>query len=155
MRNTALTFALLGALIGTAAASPSGARTEEAAGATPARQERYLSSDAVNALVAPHAPDVARCYVTSVDESRRGGRLELTFVIGRRGDVRSLRASAAGVPARSLRRVESCVREVVRDVEFPARRAETTAVVPYFFQKTQSPGAGPQHSCWNPKGCPG
>src|SRR6188474_1821208 len=98
MRNTALTFALLGSLTGTAAASPSGARTEEAAGAVPARRERYLSSDAVEALVAPHAPDVARCYVASVDESRRGGRLELTFVIGRQGDVRSLRAVQSGVP---------------------------------------------------------
>jgi hypothetical protein len=47
------------------------------------------------------------------------------------------------------------VRHAVEAVTFPARRTYTTATVPYFFQRTAAPNAGPQESCWNERGCPG
>ena len=47
----------------------------------------------------------------------------------------------------------ACIREAVEVVKFPARRNDTTAIVPYFFQHTNTPGGGPQLSCWDPKGC--
>ena len=37
-------------------------------------------------------------------------------------------------------------------LRFPERRNDTTATVPYYFQHTNTPGGGPQESCWNPKG---
>ena len=33
------------------------------------------------------------------------------------------------------------------------RKTFTTATIPYFFQRTAAPNAGPQLSCWDPKGC--
>ena len=47
----------------------------------------------------------------------------------------------------------ACIREAVEVVHFPARRNDTTAIVPYFFQHTNTLGGGPQPSCWDPKGC--
>jgi hypothetical protein len=45
------------------------------------------------------------------------------------------------------------VRASLDTLRFPQRRAETTAVIPYFFQHTWAPNSGPQESCWSPKGC--
>jgi len=37
--------------------------------------------------------------------------------------------------------------------ELSTRKAQTIAVVPYFYQRTAAPNSGPQYSCWDPKGC--
>jgi hypothetical protein len=55
--------------------------------------------------------------------------------------------------AKPTQKLAACVRATLDDVQFPARRNETIAVVPYFFQKTVARNAGPQLSCWNAKGC--
>jgi len=121
------------------------------AGAAP--QEALLSAGEITALVAPHAPEIERCYLDGIGASQRPGHLDLTFMIGRDGNVFSLKAAAAGVPAKVVAKIETCVRNAVDGIQFPARRSDTTAIVPYFFQKTNAPNAGPVMSCWNPRGC--
>ena len=115
--------------------------------------EAFLEAGDIAALVTPHNPEIEQCYLDEISASRRPGHLDLTFVITRDGDVLSLKAAAAGVPAKIAHKIETCIHAAVDGIQFPARRNDTTAVVPYFFQKTNAPNAGPQLSCWNPKGC--
>lgn len=121
--------------------------------ARPARPEPFLTAGEITAPVAPHVPDIERCYLDRLGDSRHGGHLELTLVIARDGSVVSVKAAASGLPAKTAHKVEACIREIVETVQFPSRRSDTTAVVPYVFHKTDAPNAGPQLSCWNPKGC--
>ena len=116
-------------------------------------REPYLAAADISALVAPHGAQIERCYVEAIGDLRRAGRLDLTFAIARQGTVLSVKATAPGLAGKSLRKLEGCVRASVDTVQFPERRHDTTAVVPYFFQHTDAPDAGPQLSCWNPKGC--
>jgi hypothetical protein len=118
-----------------------------------AHKEPFLSAGDVTTLVAPHAPELKQCYLDAISASQPPGHLDLTFVIAREGYVLSLHAAAAGMPARTAHKVEDCIRTAVDGLQFPARRNDTTVIIPYFFQKTVSPNAGPQQSCWNPKGC--
>jgi hypothetical protein len=147
-----------------AAAAAAAVRTERGAGSlttgeiglTGVRSTRnavVLEASEVAAEVRPYAPDIERCYLDRLDDIRHAGRLALTFVIGRDGHVVSLDAAAPGLPTRTVHQMAACIREVVDPIHFPARRAETTAIVPYLFQHTNTPGGGPQLSCWNPKGC--
>jgi hypothetical protein len=122
----------------------------------PARQARpqpFLTAGEITAQVAPHAPDIERCYLDRLGDARHGGHLDLTLVIARDGSVLSLKAAASGLPVKTAHKVEACIREIVEPVQFPMRRNDTTAVVPYVFEKTDAPNAGPQLSCWSPKGC--
>jgi hypothetical protein len=121
--------------------------------ARPARKEPFLSTGDVKAGVAPHISEIEHCYLDQVSAERRGGHLDLTLEIARDGFLVSVHAAAADLPAGTTHKIEACVREIVETVQFPARRNDTTAVVPYFFQKTDAPGAGPILSCWSPKGC--
>lgn len=122
-------------------------------GARAGRKDAFLEAHEIAAEVTPYAPDIERCYLDRLGDVRRAGRLDLTFVIGRDGHVVSLDAAAPGLPARTVRQMESCIREAVDAVHFPERRNDTTAIVPYYFQHTSTPGGGPQLSCWNPRGC--
>lgn len=122
-------------------------------GARAARKDPFLSAREVAAEVRPYAPEIVRCYTERLDDVRRAGHLDLTLVIGRDGSIVSLSAAAPSLPARTARKVEACIREAASALHFPARRNDTTAVVPYYFQHTETPGGGPQLSCWNPKGC--
>lgn len=122
-------------------------------GARAARKGAFLEASEVAAEVRPYAPDIERCYLDRLGDIHRAGRLELTFVIGRDGYVVSLDAAAPGLPARTVRQMAICIREAVDAIHFPQRRSDTTAIVPYYFQHTNTPGGGPQLSCWNPKGC--
>jgi hypothetical protein len=63
----------------------------------------------------------------------------------------SLSATAPGWSRAATRKLEACVHAAVAAVEFPARRNDTTAIVPYVFHRT--PGAAPIPSCWSAKGC--
>jgi len=118
-----------------------------------ARRDPFLSAGEVAAEVRPYLPEIERCYLERLGDLRQAGHLDLTFVIGRDGTVVSIAAAAPGLPVRTVRRVESCIRDAVDALHFPARRNDTTAIVPYYFQRIDAPGAGPQPSCWNPKGC--
>src|SRR5262245_31024163 len=123
-------------------------------GSTRARaSDRFLSAGEVAAEVRPYAPEIERCYLERLADVHRAGHLDLTFVIGRDGYVVSVTAAASSLPTRTAHRVESCIREAVAALHFPARRGDTTAIVPYYFQYTDAPDGGPQLSCWDPKGC--
>ncbi|HEX3765975.1 MAG TPA: hypothetical protein VHW23_45075 [Kofleriaceae bacterium] len=122
-------------------------------GARPARKDVLLEASDISAEVRPYGPDIERCYLERLGDVRRAGRLDLTFVIGRDGYVVSLDATAPGLPAKTVKQVSACIREAVDAIHFPERRSDTTAIVPYLFQHTNTPGGGPQLSCWNSKGC--
>lgn len=117
------------------------------------RQEPFLAAADITALVTPHAPEIKRCYLDSIGTSRRPGHLDLTLVIARDGNVLSLAATAPGMPAKVVHQIVRCIHETVDALQFPARRNDTTAVVPYFFQRTVAPDADPQLSCRNQQGC--
>jgi hypothetical protein len=121
--------------------------------ARPARKEPFLSTTDVTAGVAPHISEIEHCYLDRVGTAPRGGHLDLTLEIARDGFLISVHAAASGVPANTTHKIEACIREIVETVQFPARRNDTTAVVPYLFQKTAAPGAGPILSCWSAQGC--
>ena len=130
--------------------------TGELAFTGPARapyQEPFLAVGDITALVRPHAPEIQHCYLRGIGAGRRPGHLDVTFVIARDGNVLSVKAAAPGVPARTVRRIGTCIRKAVDGLQFPSRPNDTTAIVPYFFQRTVAPNAGPQMSCWNRKGC--
>jgi hypothetical protein len=115
--------------------------------------ERYLSASDISAQVAPYVPEIERCYLTAVGDPRRTAQLDLMFVIARQGEVLSLDIAAPSVSVRKVHKIASCIRTAVEALRFPERRNGTTAILPYLFQRTEAPDAGPQPSCWNPKGC--
>jgi hypothetical protein len=121
--------------------------------ARPARLAAFLEASDVTALVAPHAAELERCYLTHITDARNAGHLDVLFEIGRDGHVRSIATAAGNLSPAATREVTSCIQAITRTVRFPARRNDTTVVLPYYFQKTVAPAAGPQLSCWSPKGC--
>lgn len=121
--------------------------------AEPAPVESNLAARDVAALVNPHGAALERCYLDEAGTPSRASRLDLTLAIARDGHLLSVKAAAPGLAGKAARRVAGCVRSALDDVQFPARRHDTTAVVPYVFQRTTAPEAGPQLSCWDPKGC--
>ena len=117
------------------------------------RKPAFLTASDIASEVAPYAPDIQRCYREANGDVPRASHVSLTLVIAADGRLRSLEASSPGLSARTTRRIAACARSVLDLVRFPARRNETIAVVPYYFQKTDAPNAGPQLSCWSAKGC--
>jgi hypothetical protein len=95
---------------------------------------------------------IAQCYVAAVGQGV-GGRLEVTLTIHRKGIIDHVDVRAPGVAAKLVTKIDACVRTALEGVTFPSRKVGTTAVIPYVWQKTVAAGAGPQESCWNPKGC--
>lgn len=118
-----------------------------------ARTARDLTTGDVTDIVAPSAADIEHCYVDALGASRRGGRLDVMLTIARDGSVRSVDTAAPGLPVVAAHQMHSCIRTAVASLQFPMRRNDTTAIVPYYFQRTDAPDAGPQLSCWNPRGC--
>lgn len=114
-----------------------------------------LSQGEIEAQIRPLSAEISRCYVDAAAAVRGGGQLRVELAIHRRGKLDAVAVATPGLPAKVALRIESCVRGVVAPLEFPARRTSTTAVIPFFFQRTDAPNAGPQLSCWNPRGCPG
>ena len=96
--------------------------------------------------------DVAACYLDAVGERRGAGQLEIKLSIHRTGLLDRIDVSTPNLPAPTAKKIETCVKAAVKDLAFPARRAETVAVVPYYWQRTAAKH-GPQYSCWDPKGC--
>ena len=117
------------------------------------RPEPYLDPADVSALVAPHADDIQQCFVEGTRKAPHTSQLALRLVIGRNGTLRSLDAVVPGLSTKARRQISSCARDALDAVQFPVRRNETIAVLPYLFQRTAARDAGPQQSCWNAKGC--
>ncbi|HLL25614.1 MAG TPA: hypothetical protein VK427_25935, partial [Kofleriaceae bacterium] len=70
-----------------------------------------------------------------------------------KGVVDRIDVRTPGLSAGRAAAVERCVRATLADLAFPARRLGTTAVLPYVYQRTAAPGAGPQRSCRDASGC--
>ena len=115
---------------------------------------RTLSLVEIDAKVKPVSAEISKCYLDATG-SARGGQLMVQLAIHRRGKLDGVTVQAPGVPAKVAKKIEACVRGIVEPLEFPARRAPTTAVLPFQFQRCEAPNAGPQLSCWSPRGCPG
>jgi hypothetical protein len=97
--------------------------------------------------------DITDCYLKAAGDVKGAGRLEIKLTIHRTGVVDAVDVATPGLSLRASKKVASCVKPLVVDTTFPARRAGTIAVVPYFYQRTDAPNSGPQYSCWDPKGC--
>jgi hypothetical protein len=103
-----------------------------------------------------YLPAIRACYV----EQTRGvlaasGRLELRATVLSNGNVIALTTDAPGVTGERLAKLTECIQTEVDTWHFPVRRDATMIVLPYYFQRLVIPGAGPQFSCWNPRGCHG
>jgi hypothetical protein len=115
---------------------------------------RTLSADDIERYAATYYPAIRACYFEHGRASPAAtGELALKLVVHRSGYVRDVSLDAPGVRGRQLRKLESCVRQQVLAWHFPVRRDFTTAILPFYFLYLDLPNAGPQYSCWNPRGC--
>jgi hypothetical protein len=119
------------------------------------KEPRTLSADELGTYAATYYPAVRACYITNGRPPRGAtGELSVQLVVHRDGYVRDVAVTAPGVRGRLLRKLQDCIRSEALSWHFPVRRAFTTAILPYYFLALDVPGAGPQYSCWNPRGCP-
>lgn len=117
--------------------------------------ERGLTKEQIERYAATYFPDVRACYIAHGRSSRNStGVLTLRIVVHRSGGIHEFAIDAPGVIGANLRELTRCVRKTVETWRFPVRRDFTTAVLPYYFLHLDLPWAGPQLSCWNPRGCP-
>ncbi|MBL0217505.1 MAG: hypothetical protein IPQ07_26980 [Myxococcales bacterium] len=114
-----------------------------------------LSAADVSGQLAPYAEQIEHCYLDRTPDVRGAGQLQLVLTVTRHGSLEALEIKTPGLAAKLAKQIDGCIRETIETVAFPARRTFTTATVPYFFQRTLAPNAGPQLSCWDPKGCHG
>jgi hypothetical protein len=118
-----------------------------------APKPRSLEASEVQGFMKDLNAEIGRCYLDVAGDIKGAGHLELKLAIHRTGALDSVDIATPGLPAKLAKKVDSCVRALVTDMKFPARRTSTVAIVPFFYQHTAAPGSGPQYSCWNPKGC--
>jgi hypothetical protein len=149
MRTSWLSIVILVASAGVARAEHRQSAAERAQASDAA-----LSQAEIDAQVKPVSAELGRCYLDAT-AGARGGKLVVQLEIHRRGKLDAVSVSTPGLPVKAAQKVEACVRGIVEPLEFPARRTSTTAVIPFYFQRTEAPNAGPQLSCWSPRGCPG
>jgi hypothetical protein len=116
---------------------------------------RSLSAEQVQHYAASYYPMIRTCYFEHGRTARGAtGELALKLVVHRGGHIHDVTVDAPGVTGKALRKLEACIRLQVLGWHFPVRRDFTTAILPYYFLYLDIPGAGPQYSCWNPRGCP-
>ena len=113
-----------------------------------------LTTADVTAQLAPLSEDIQRCYLERAAEIKGAGKLDLVLTVTRKGVVESLAVKTPGLPVKLAKQIDGCIRPLVEPLAFPARRTFTTATIPFYFQHTAAPGAGPQLSCWDAAGCP-
>lgn len=120
-----------------------------------APEERGLTREQVEHYTGAHQPEIRACY----EEQSRGiaaatGKLVLRATVLRNGSITELAVEAPGITGIRYQRLVQCIRDDVETWQLPVRRDDTQIVVPFLFQRVNAPGAGPQYSCWNPRGCP-
>ena len=147
------TAALLASLVVISTPAWAGHAPDVATHATPPAGNKFLDPELVTAQVRPQRQQIEQCYLDVAADAHGAGRLEVTLVIARDGYVLKATTATPGLPAKTAKKIETCVKAIVEPIKFPTRRNDTTAVVPYIFQRTESPDSGPQLSCWDPKGC--
>ncbi len=124
------------------------------ANAAPDDPDVTLSAAEVHKAFARYEPAVESCYVNLARGKKADGTLRLELIIHRDGTVFTFAFTAAGVEQPSLGKLDACLRELVPSWQFPPRKGFTTVVLPFLYQHTHAPGAGPIESCWDPRGCP-
>lgn len=115
---------------------------------------KSLAASEVASRMRSYDTDINGCYSAVAPLVTGSSSLEIKLSIHRTGQLDAIDITTTGVPARAAKKLTTCVRSVVEGTAFPERRAPTTAIVPYKWQRTVTPGGGPQLSCWDPKGCP-
>jgi len=121
--------------------------------AQPEPPRTTLALSEISDAVKPVSATLERCYLDVAADVKGATRLDVKLGIFRKGTVYSVEVVTPGLPAKLSKKVDACVRTAVANLKFPARKADTTVVIPYFFQKTAATNAGPYESCWNPRGC--
>jgi hypothetical protein len=111
---------------------------------------KELTQKEIDAQIAPVSADIRRCYL---DVATTAGKIDVKLVVHRNGTLHSVDVAVTGVAGKLAKKISGCVRTLVAPLSFPTRRAFTTALVPFVFQKTTAPNSGPQHSCWTLRGC--
>lgn len=114
---------------------------------------KSLDASEVAAQMRFYTTDINDCYLATARHIKGAGKLEIKLEIHRTGQLDAIDVKTPGLPARASKQIATCVKAIVTDTVFPARKAPTTAIVPYFYQHTAAPNSGPQLSCWNPRGC--
>lgn len=118
-----------------------------------AADARSLSAQDVEAQLKPVSSQIESCYLERTADVHGAGHLDLVLTVSRHGILENLAVKTPGLSPKLAKQIDGCVRQTIAQVSFPAKRVTTTATVPYFFQRTAAPNAGPQLSCWNPNGC--
>lgn len=119
----------------------------------PAAADRGLTQVQIEHYVGTYLPAVRACYADNVHDPRAPGRLLLEAKVLAGGTVIGLTVQAPGVTGTDLAMLTHCISKQVEEWHFPMRRDDTMISIPYYFQKTATPTAGPFYGCWNPKGC--
>jgi len=101
-----------------------------------------------------YVPAVRSCYEANARGKAADGTLRLELIIHPSGSIYRFGFVAPGVGKPWRGKLDACLRKLVPSWHLPARKGYTSAVVPFLFHKTTAPGAGPIHSCWDPRGCP-
>lgn len=116
--------------------------------------DRSLTAAEVTRSFEPYAAAVRTCYLDHGRSKTADGTLRIELLIHPGGKVFRFGFVARGVTNPWLQRLDGCLRPLSMTWAFPVRRGFTTAVMPFLFQRTRAPGAGPIESCWDPRGCP-
>jgi hypothetical protein len=102
-----------------------------------------ISAKDLHKYFEPYVPAVRDCYAANASGPQATGNLRLELVIHRDGSVFKFGFAAPGVTGAWLRKLDGCLRALSETWHFPVRRGFTTAVLPFVFQRTTAPGAGP------------
>ena len=115
--------------------------------------DHALTAQDVEHQLGPVSAQIASCYLDRAAEVRGAGHLDLVLTVSRFGLLENVAVKTPGLAPKLQKQIDNCIRETVEHVAFPAKRVPTTATVPYFFQRTAAPNAGPQLSCFSASGC--
>lgn len=115
--------------------------------------DHALTAQDVEHQLGPVSAQIESCYLERTTDVHGAGHLDLVLTVSRHGILENLAVKTPGLAPKVQKQIDSCIRETVEHVAFPAKRVPTTATVPYFFQRTAAPNAGPQLSCFSASGC--
>lgn len=118
------------------------------------REGETLSAKEVSKYFEPYLPEVRTCYLANARGKQVDGTLRIELLIHPSGKVFRFGFVARGVVKPWLPRLDACLRKLPSTWTFPVRGGFTSAVLPFLFQRTTAPGAGPIESCWDARGCP-
>ena len=113
-----------------------------------------LTAKELETYFEPYVPEVKKCWLTHAKGPDVKGELRLELVIHNHGHVRRFAFMAPGVVGKPLAKLDACLRKLSKKWSFPQRGGFTTAVIPFYYQRTNAPGAGPEGTCRTKRGCP-